>query len=119
MSIIYIIDWATPHPLFLNNGHLLGDYLNLSCGDQFWRSIFFIKFFEDMIPFCRDTDTPVMVFLWLLSKSLPHTCKGIGGTRMGDILLHERMLNRLSYAGSANFGDELHSKGSCCNQTLN
>ena len=33
--------------------------------------------------------------------SLPHTCEGIGGSRTGDISLHERTLNRLSYAGAA------------------
>ena len=38
---------------------------------------------------------------WLPSRSLPHTCEGIGGSRMGDLSLHERTLNRLSYAGSA------------------
>ena len=38
---------------------------------------------------------------WLPSRFLPHACKGIGGSRTGDLLLHERTLNRLSYAGSA------------------
>ena len=36
--------------------------------------------------------------VWPPSWSLPHTCEDIGGTRMGDLSLHERTLNRLSYA---------------------
>ena len=53
-------------------------------------------------------DSPLVLHLltswqpaWLLSWSLPHTCKGIGGSRTGDLSLHERTLNRLTYAGSA------------------
>ena len=53
-------------------------------------------------------DSPLVLHLltsgqpaWLLSWSLPHTCGGSGGSRTGDLSLHERTLNRLSYAGSA------------------
>ena len=35
------------------------------------------------------------------SRSLPHTWEGIGESRTEYLLLHARMLNRLSYAGSA------------------
>ena len=52
-------------------------------------------------------DSPLVLHLltswqltWLLSRFLPHTCKCIGGSQTGDLLLHERMLNRLCYAGS-------------------
>ena len=53
-------------------------------------------------------DSPLVLHLltswqpaWLPSWSLPHTCEGIGGSQTGDLWLHERTLNRLSYAGSA------------------
>ena len=50
-------------------------------------------------------DSPLVLYLltswqpaWLPSWSLPHTCKGISGSRTGDLSLH---VNWLSYTGSA------------------
>ena len=78
----------------------------------------FLKFLEDINPFCRATDSPVLEFWWPLGRGVyvaplvkhllttwqsAWQARDSHGARNRDLLCRRRKLYRLSYVDSARF----------------